>query len=790
MGINSGAKNWILTVYGNKAVFSDIPTSEVTGAIPVVWIFDITSETKHLNNPSLKTGYDYLTQQFLKGPGEAFARGAKIVYGCLDRGSPENKSPEHDKRSKGKKKKAMATPENDRPALGSVLNDYRMPDAEWESFSSNSYLMRRLSHYITMRTIGTRGDIDQNLREWRSKSLPQDYDDHLPDFSPPPGDGRAFMLFGGRLTFPESRMHTYQRHSDPVLVKVESVTQAVSPATTTTTTTTTDGIATSPSAPTGTSYQTKTPPARNVYTVYGNGSGVPPAQRAVRAAPGPSPFETYQTFRKVSLLTESPGWFDASQLKNLLEGEVSALFFAQGHVERGEDVMIITPDGDVLLMLLLASSDRIDRRTGKFPSKIILCLTVGGASDAAMGLATTTTDHHPAKKRKLSGNLYVDINMLWYNVYEAHLCGKPPKPLVVMPIKDHTGASRPKYGKSVVMTTKTKKPRFNENKCAFLNRLFSVVALCGTDYIKGYCFGIKVKKDGIADSTVVERLYTPTFLSTTRGGEVNNVPIPWVMFTFLKYYEIYGRFIDVESPTDKAADVPSLEDTASLLSLLPDPNQVAVRQQHQHQRGGYYVPAEDRNGYTYTSRRPLKVSVNEKMFISFSKRIYVEKYARGKAFYKKYRGSSMNDTHDPDLPDSYGNCEDEPQIVKDTRDYLWTSKKPAQKAGRYAKKKRLPTCRRLRVFSRQLLWQISYYCNAYRGGCDLIDPTTLYKDLPFYGWVMGGKSCCKCKAADRVSVGPVEPTIENYEKKMEDLSASSSSSPSSSSSSLLRNLVN
>ena len=77
---------------------------------------------------------------------------------------------------------------------------------------------------------------------------------------------------------------------------------------------------------------------------------------------------------------------------------------------------------------------------------------------------------------------------------------------------------------------------------------------------------------------------------------------------------------------------------------------------------------------------------------------------------------------------------------------------------RLRKKNRLLTKRTLRVFSRLYLWQIWYWTNAFRGGCDIRSPTVLYKDLSYYGWIMDKNG--KCAIAKRVSIKNDKPTIK------------------------------
>lgn len=70
---------------------------------------------------------------------------------------------------------------------------------------------------------------------------------------------------------------------------------------------------------------------------------------------------------------------DADQLNRLKEGEISVMYFAR--IFEMEDALIATSDGDLLIMLLMNSQDRIHPITGVFRNQIFLDLKVQGKSD-------------------------------------------------------------------------------------------------------------------------------------------------------------------------------------------------------------------------------------------------------------------------------------------------------------------------------------------------------------------------------------------------------------------------
>ena len=74
----------------------------------------------------------------------------------------------------------------------------------------------------------------------------------------------------------------------------------------------------------------------------------------------------------------------------------------------------------------------------------------------------------------------------------------------------------------------------------------------------------------------------------------------------------------------------------------------------------------------------------------------------------------------------------------------------AEKRIKTIKRNRLPTKRKIRVSARHFLWQMEYLLTGYKADCSIIDPTTIYAELPYYGWTLDETG--KCKVAERVSI--------------------------------------
>lgn len=71
--------------------------------------------------------------------------------------------------------------------------------------------------------------------------------------------------------------------------------------------------------------------------------------------------------------------YPSNELEYLLEAEVACLYFARHH--SNENCLFVTPDGDMLLQLLLMAPDRIDPVTGNFRNCHFLRLTLDGNDD-------------------------------------------------------------------------------------------------------------------------------------------------------------------------------------------------------------------------------------------------------------------------------------------------------------------------------------------------------------------------------------------------------------------------
>lgn len=71
--------------------------------------------------------------------------------------------------------------------------------------------------------------------------------------------------------------------------------------------------------------------------------------------------------------------YSSKEVEYLLEAEIATLYFARHHPT--ENCLFVSPDGDLLLLLLLMAPDRIDPNTGNFRNCHYLRLTLDGNDD-------------------------------------------------------------------------------------------------------------------------------------------------------------------------------------------------------------------------------------------------------------------------------------------------------------------------------------------------------------------------------------------------------------------------
>lgn len=678
MGQDNPEVKPLLLAFGEGAVHTKLPDNAKTS----VWLFDYTSELKFspktidfktgIRSP-VQTGYDFVMKCFLRKLLGAYDKGAVIVYVCLDRGSPPNKIIEQELRNVGVV--PMETPV-DYYNSEALINDYRMIDLKdektWKSFISNPNLYRRLVHYITMRMIGTRGDIDPELRQYIKDTPACDYNDDLDDFSLDYRFDKKLFLHGGRIRVPDPDKPRAFKHPEPFLLEFKTIT------TTETITKNDASMVTSDQSKYGVNKHV----ANNIQTI----------QRSVQINRA----------------------YNSNVINNLLEGEVSALYYAQPHIERGDNIVIVTPDIDVLMMLLLSCPDRINPETGKFINVIYVKLVVS------------------QKGGKLTR--YVNVHQLWCNIHAF-------RPLKRFGVPSNENEGEPIVFDFANRTGNDKSLYTSKTPNEFVSKLCAMCLLCGTDYVKFYCLGITNRTEPVSDD-VLKILFGINYNQTSskRQGTKKTTPMnvdsfsqmekvkenikglasmPWIVHTFLKYYDEFENMITI------------------------------TRYQ------GYEPHLKIRTS--------CKVDIDEASFIEFTRRIYVEHYTTSKRHRNQYKLSYGDEITTLNVRRflNEGELDKMRKKMEAQKRQEERLKKPNAKIPKTLitvdevktkiriKRNRMPPSRKMRVSCRHLLWQIEYMLNGYKMNCSIIDPTTLYMELPYYGWYLEGG---RCKIASRVSL--------------------------------------
>ncbi len=393
---------------------------------------------------------------------------------------------------------------------------------------------------------------------------------------------------------------------------------------------------------------------------------------------------------------------DDFKRKNILEGETAALFYHTAHIN--DNQMIVSNDGDVLVMLLLASKDRINPVTGLWRNKIILKLHIPCKRDAE----------------------YVDINLLYDK------------------IKNHK-----------IFTT-------NDAKIVDPVTFFCAIGLLsGNDYVHHYCFGTgcykpkleKIRLLSISSDSFSSSSYSSSFSSSssytnlaqtsdpskntqllTAGGEnakplsnfvyekyfTDTAPCPYPLYTFFKYMKRYENMIKV---MENKSFCNTLNDR-----LYENPKNI----EHLYEQikiPGIFKEPINGGGFFLLSY----TKTDDEIFIKFTHDIYVTNYTdsistKTQKLRNKIKEGQIKGLNTP--------------AIKIVRDHLKTYK---------IKRNRVLVKRKCRVFARNVEWLMNYFTISYRGTCVFESPLKKYLGLPKNGW---RKTNLICKQAKRVSLKP------------------------------------
>ena len=99
---------------------------------------------------------------------------------------------------------------------------------------------------------------------------------------------------------------------------------------------------------------------------------------------------THETHERKVGYVDNPSIVNEDQVRRLLEGEMACLYYASLH--DSEDCCIVTVDGDLLLLMLMAAQHRIDPKTNLFRNKHWLVLRMNGTDDVVVDINQLYSD--------------------------------------------------------------------------------------------------------------------------------------------------------------------------------------------------------------------------------------------------------------------------------------------------------------------------------------------------------------------------------------------------------------
>lgn len=312
-----------------------------------VCLFDCSLKLKNYPTYFINNGLDYIYKYVLY---EAISflgmeTGTEAFFLCFDRGSPVNKEMTHKKRYD----KLVMHDLNVLKDETVFIDDSRIIDKkDWPLFCNNKILYQELLYYITKTIV----DLDSikleqeptltNNNDDKFNSLIDMYrnDDYNYSYDSPhykpkkisytPPENKMLFLFGGIRDEPnKKRIDRISRKPDPELYYIGNEKINI---------------------------QNDNSSDMDYDNLFSN--SVNAKYRRIQGI--------YQPHDNVYKLEEQA---------ELLEGELSCLYFAKPYISVGKNIMIITGDGDLILQLLIGCKDRLDK-DGKFINKIYLRMLI------------------------------------------------------------------------------------------------------------------------------------------------------------------------------------------------------------------------------------------------------------------------------------------------------------------------------------------------------------------------------------------------------------------------------
>jgi hypothetical protein len=456
--------------------------------------------------------------------------------------------------------------------------------------------------------------------------------------------------------------------------------------------------------------------------------------------------------------------FPRSVLKNLGEGEVACAYYSLAHVS--SDQLLVTGDGDLMLIALLASRFRLQPDEVNFKNKVWLLLKVPNPNTNCSNRVESEDGLPPSK----SGDLYIDINAL----HDAIKYKSPYK-------------------------------EFSDPIATYA----AVVCLMGTDYVKRFAPGLTSGTGTIGDDKKGDSKKVPWFampLMDNPGKYKNMIKIvglsssegvPWMSIPENEA-EIAARTTFDSKTRVRSDDGDDEDDDAG--DFDPESGSFEYGEgwhvkRARKPRGQVILEEEIRNEF-----RQFKVVIDEEAFIEYTHECYCYKWGGTAAMNKlvekkKAERSGMRVTKGRGTkkatvatknkkPD-----EDEVPFPEDSSlenisfvDYSKNVETNVRKRKREHDEEvalrvecirerfagsvtnALMNDNEIVAHSRRLKWLLSYWINGYTGNCTYPNPCETYRGKSYYGWERCTDNYNACRSTNVVSE---EKTAEAFRRKID-----------------------
>ncbi len=391
-------------------------------------------------------------------------------------------------------------------------------------------------------------------------------------------------------------------------------------------------------------------------------------------------------------------------LANIGEGEIACMYYSLQNL--GTDQLLVTVDGDVPLLALLASKRRLEADGKTFRNKVHVLLKNPSAASRKKGGRVTRPRTEPKPKDLLKGadeaenresleggHLYVDVNALYFSV-----CERGPFSRCVDPVATHVAVS----------------------------------ALMGNDYILGFAPGLASGSDTVHE---IPWVFLPfvnqldkfaTMVSTVVGGGVR---APW---RASPRCEAASAALRSEAPEDEREKNPRLRSRLSFDGKTQTALDVPACE----------MDADDRA--TWLERTAGEVALEKEIVDRFQLtevkvradvfRLYV--YA---CYYYKYKDQCAIRKAIEKAGGLSEKAETDP-----TDEDLETCAGIIRKALAGRKTSAMMSEDEILAFSRRLEWLLDYWSNSYVDRCEFPNPAKTVEGKSYYGWTRPSENPAAC----------------------------------------------